>query len=68
MPVETDLLTDASPPELQDEHPPSGADLDTDERIDVAAGAEAADEADLVDAAEATAESGARFGWTRLLA
>jgi Mce-associated membrane protein len=61
MPVETDLITDASPPELPDAHPLSGADVDT-------ADAEAPDEAGLVDAAAAPAESGARFGWTRLLA
>jgi Mce-associated membrane protein len=61
MPVETDLITDASPSELPDAHPLSGADVDT-------ADAEAPDEAGLVDAAAAPAESGARFGWTRLLA
>jgi Mce-associated membrane protein len=61
MPVETDLITDALPPELPDAHPLSGADVDT-------ADAEAPDEAGLVDAAAAPAESGARFGWTRLLA
>jgi Mce-associated membrane protein len=65
--IDTDLVTDASPPELRHEHP-AGADVGTDERADVAAEAEAADEADLVEAAETPAERGARFSWTRLLA
>ncbi len=68
MTVDTDLITDALPPELEDKHPHPGADVDTDERIDVADGDEAADDADLVDAAKAPAERGARFSWTRLLA
>ena len=61
MSVDTDPITDASPPGPKDKHPSGGADVDVDERIDVADEAEAADEADLVDVAEAPAEERARF-------
>lgn len=47
--------------------PPSEADVDTDERFDVADEAEAADEADLFEAVEAPAQRRPRRSWTRLL-
>jgi Mce-associated membrane protein len=52
------------PPEPAEERPLG--DSDVDERIDDEA--DAADEADLVDADEAPAERGARFSWARILA
>jgi Mce-associated membrane protein len=68
MSVDTDLLTDVSPSELEDTHLPDAAGVAIGERNDVADEAEAADEADALDPAEAPAEDHARFSWTRLLA
>jgi Mce-associated membrane protein len=73
----TDPVNAESPPERKDEHPRGGDDVDIDERDDVAAAAEAADEADLIDGDEAPvelsvddapAEDGSQFSWARLLA
>jgi Mce-associated membrane protein len=74
---DTDPVTDVSRLERKDEHLRGGDDVDIDERDDVAAEAEAADEADVLDEDEASVEhgvdaapakDGARFSWARLLA
>jgi Mce-associated membrane protein len=74
---DTDPFTDESTPEHDDEHPRDGDDVDSEERDDLADEAEAADDADLVDADDHAAEEGAdeapperaaRFSWARLVA
>lgn len=74
---DADPVIDESPPERKDEGPRGGDDVEADEWDDVAAEAEAADEADLLDEDEAPvelsvddapAEEGARFSWARFLA
>jgi Mce-associated membrane protein len=65
MDVGADASTDPSPPE--DENPRTETDaVDVDGQIDDEA--EAADEADVVDAKEIPAQRGSRFSWTRILA
>lgn len=74
MDVGNDAGTDPAPREPNDEDLLSGISTDAETATEAVAEAriddeaEAADEADLVDADEAPAQRGARFSWTRILA
>jgi Mce-associated membrane protein len=68
MPVDTDSITDGSPPRLEEASAPSDATADNNERTDVWEEADACDEADHAEAAKALAEPVGRFSWTRILA
>lgn len=77
VPIDTDSITDGSPPEVEEASALGDAAAGNDERTAVCDEAEAADEADHAEAAEgadhaeavaAPAKSAGRFSWKRVLA